>query len=433
MIIQLSYSPSPAIWGENALLSFNDQGAIIHLKENEESLVQIQKAARQLRSHNINDVELDGDNWGLESCWAFYQGFYTAKQNYNLSLPVMDNDTQETLLARIICSDFVREIINAPAEEITPVALCERATDFLQEMTNDYAPEAKLHCQVIEGETLLDMGFNGIWTVGKGSQNPPAMLQVDFNPTGNPDAPVLACFVGKGITFDSGGYSLKPADSMASMRTDMGGAALLTGALGMAIAGGLNQRVKLTLCCAENLVNGLAMKVGDIIEYKNGVTAEILNTDAEGRLVLADGLIWASEQNPRFIVDMATLTGAAKFAVGTDYHSVLSLDENLVESLMTAAEDCQELFWRLPFAAFHRQYINSQFADIANIATTTPSPGASTATAFLSHFVKDYQQNWLHIDASATYRPSATSLWAAGATGIGIQTLATFLLNESEK
>ena len=165
------------------------------------------------------------------------------------------------------------------------------------------------------------------------------MLQLDFNPTNDPNAPVLACLVGKGITFDSGGYSIKPSDGMSTMRTDMGGAALLTGALGFAIAHGLNQRVKLYLCCAENLVSGNAFKLGDIITYKNGVTAEILNTDAEGRLVLADGLIEADSQNPQFIVDCATLTGAAKVAVGNDYHSVLSMDDALVNSLFQAAKE----------------------------------------------------------------------------------------------
>lgn len=143
------------------------------------------------------------------------------------------------------------------------------------------------------------------------------------------------------------------------MRTDMGGAALLTGALGFAIARGLNQRVKLYLCCAENLVSNNAFKLGDIITYKNGVSAEVLNTDAEGRLVLADGLIEADNQNPGFIIDCATLTGAAKVAVGNDYHSVLSMDDELVKNLFQSAQAENEPFWRLPFEDFHRSQINS--------------------------------------------------------------------------
>ena len=267
--------------------------------------------------------------------------------------------------------------------------------------------------------------------MGRGSINPPAMLQLDFNPTNDSNAPVLACLVGKGITFDSGGYSIKPSDGMSTMRTDMGGAALLTGALGFAIVHGLNQRVKLYLCCAENLVSGNAFKLGDIITYKNGVTAEILNTDAEGRLVLADGLIEADSQNPQFIVDCATLTGAAKVAVGNDYHSVLSMDDALVNSLFQAAKEEHEPFWRLPFEEFHRSQITSSFADIANTGTAPVVAGASTATAFLSYFVKNYQQGWLHIDCSATYRKSGSDLWAVGATGIGVKTLANLLVTKA--
>ena len=220
---------------------------------------------------------------------------------------------------------------------------------------------------------------------------------------------------------------------MSTMRTDMGGAALLTGALGFAIARGLNQRVKLYLCCAENLVSNNAFKLGDIITYKNGVSAEVLNTDAEGRLVLADGLIVADNQNPSFIIDCATLTGAAKVAVGNDYHSVLSMDDDLVKNLFQSAQQENEPFWRLPFEHFHRSQINSSFADIANIGSVPVGAGASTATAFLSYFIKNYQQNWLHIDCSATYRKSGSDLWAVGATGIGVQTLANLMLSKSLK
>ena len=287
--------------------------------------------------------------------------------------------------------------------------------------------------EIIYGEGLEKHGYHGIWTVGKGAANPPAMLKLDFNPTQDPNAPVLSCLVGKGITFDSGGYSIKPSDGMSTMRTDMGGAALLTGALGLAIARGLNQRVKLYLCCAENLVSSNAFKLGDIITYQNGVSAEVLNTDAEGRLVLADGLIEADKQNAEFIIDCATLTGAAKIAVGNDYHSVLSMDDALTDALFQAAKIENEPFWRLPFEEFHRSQISSSFADIANIGTVPVGAGASTATAFLSYFVKNYAKNWLHIDCSATYRKSGSDLWSVGATGVGVKTLANLLLSKSEK
>ncbi|OOF89322.1 aminopeptidase PepB [Rodentibacter ratti] len=434
MEIILSSRPAADCWGKNAIVSFNGEEAIIHLKNNEKNdRTLVQRAARKLRGQGIKDVELVGEEWNLDFCWAFYQGFYTAKQDYSIEFPHLEHDLQDELLARIECSDFVRDIINEPAQSLTPIKLAERAAEFISVQAENHSEKSEVSFQIISGKELEAQGYQGIWSVGKGSSNSPAMLQLDFNPTGDLNAPILACLVGKGITFDSGGYSIKPSDGMSTMRTDMGGAALLTGALSLAIARGLNQRVKLYLCCAENLVSSNAFKLGDIITYKNGITAEILNTDAEGRLVLADGLIEADNQHPEFIIDCATLTGAAKVAVGNDYHSVLTMDDELATALFQSAKAENEPFWRLPFEEFHRSQISSSFADIANIGTVPVGAGASTAIAFLSYFVKNYQQNWLHIDCSATYRKSASDLWAVGATGIGVQTLANLLLSKSEK
>ena len=175
----------------------------------------------------------------------------------------------------------------------------------------------------------LNQGWIGTHSVGRASSRPPVMLTVDFNPTGDADAPVSACLVGKGITFDSGGYSIKPSVGMVTMKCDMGGAATVTAALGYAIEQGLRQRVKLILCCAENLIAGNAYKLGDVLTYKNGQTVEIVNTDAEGRLVLADGLIAASETKAPLIIDAATLTGAAMMAVGTDYNALFGLEQGV--------------------------------------------------------------------------------------------------------
>lgn len=424
MKIYLSQNPAPEVWGKNALLSANDQGMTIHLQQ--DPLTAIQKAARKIKNQGILNAELSADGWGLEECWAFHQGFVSVKNAGSVQFPNLGADQAE-FNARIHCSTFTRELINTPSDVLTPEMLAHQAAEFILHQADKYVGKGKVSFEIIAREALNERGYHGIWTVGKGSAHLPAMLQLDFNPTGNPDAPVLACLVGKGITFDTGGYSLKPSDSMSTMRTDMGGAALVTGALGLAIARGLKQRVKLYLCCAENMVSSRAFKLGDIITYRNGVSAEVLNTDAEGRLVLADGLIDADKQNAQFIIDCATLTGAAKMAVGNDYHSVLSMDDSLVEQLFTAAKAEKEAFWRLPFEEFHRTQISSSFADIANTGTVPVGAGASTATAFLSYFVKQYQHNWLHIDCSATFRKTASDLWAAGATGIGVKTLANLL------
>lgn len=429
MQIRLSQQPAAAQWGKNALLSADQQGMTIHQQQDE--LTSIQKAARKLKNQGILAVELAGEGWGLEQCWAFQQGFVSVKNGGTIVFPNLA-EAQAEFDARVHCSTFMRELINEPSDTLTPEVLAHKAAEFIMHQADKYAGKGKVSFEIIAREALNERGYQGIWTVGKGSAHLPAMLQLDFNPTGNSDAPVLACLVGKGITFDTGGYSLKPSEGMSTMRTDMGGAALVTAALGFAIARGLNQRVKLYLCCAENMVSSRAFKLGDIIHYRNGVNVEVLNTDAEGRLVLADGLIEADKQNPQFIVDCATLTGAAKVAVGNDYHSVLSMDDKLVETLFQSARDEKEPFWRLPFEELHRSQTASSFADIANVGSAPVSAGASTATAFLSYFVKNYQQNWLHIDCSATFRKAPSDLWAAGATGIGMKTLANLLLAKGE-
>ena len=431
MDIIISFDSPAEQWGKNAFLTFHNNQAIIHLSKNAQKNHRtfVQKAARKLRNQAINQAELIGENWNLEYCWAFYQGFYTAKQDFTVEFPQLNETDTENLLACIESVDFVREIINLPSDVLTPEVLANRAAQFIEKQAEAWQ-EGTVSYQVIKGKALQEQGYHGIWTVGRGSVNPPAMLQLDFNPTGDENSPVFACLVGKGITFDTGGYSLKPSNSMDSMKSDMGGAALLTGALGLAIAQGLNKRVKLYLCCAENMVSSNAFKLGDIIHYRNGVSVEVMNTDAEGRLVLADGLIDACQQDPEFIIDAATLTGAAKVAVGNDYHSVLSMDDQLTNQLFSSAQQEKEAFWRLPFEELHRGQISSTFADISNTGSVAVSAGASTATAFLSYFVQDYQQNWLHIDCSATYRKTASELWATGATGIGVKTLANLLLTK---
>ncbi len=422
MSVFLTRKSAPAQWGENASLSFNEKGATIHTGAGHTNLITIQKAARKLDSQGLRNLVLCGEGWELESIWAFYQGYRDAKKLNTLIWDVQDESAQAELEARIKASDWTRDIINKSAEEVAPRQLATMAAEFIKGL----APEHVTY-RIVKDKDLLTEGWEGIFAVGRGSERTSAMLQLDYNPTGDENAPVAVCLVGKGITFDSGGYSLKPSNMMTAMKADMGGAAMVTGGLGLAVMRGLNQRVKLILCCAENMVSGRALKLGDIITYKNGKTVEIMNTDAEGRLVLADGLIYASELNPQMIIDCATLTGAAKNALGNDYHALLSFDEKLSHTALTVAKHENEGLWPLPLEAFHRDMLPSSFADLSNIATGDYIPGATTAAAFLSYFVDNYQKGWLHFDCAATYRKSPSDRWAAGATGTGIRTLAGLL------
>ncbi len=428
MSVFLSQEAALPHWGEKALLSFNENGALIHVEKGFDAAT-IQRAARKLDSQGIKNVALKGEGWTLESVWAFSQAYRSAKKSTQLEFPELPASDLEELTARVKAADFTRDIINKSAEEVAPRQLATMASEFIKSI----AAEGTVSIKIVKDKDLLAEGWEGIYAVGRGSERTSAMLQLDFNPTGDEDAPVFACLVGKGITFDSGGYSLKPSNMMGAMKADMGGAATITGGLALAIMRGLNKRVKLILCCAENMVSGRALKLGDIITYKNGKTVEIQNTDAEGRLVLADGLIYASEQNPTLIIDCATLTGAAKNALGNDYHALMSFDDKLAGQALKAAKEENEGLWALPLAEFHREMLPSSFADLCNISSGDYSPGASTAAAFLSYFVTDYKKGWLHFDCAATYRKSATDKWPAGATGVGIRTLARILVEQSEK
>lgn len=428
MSVFLSQEAAAPHWGSNAILSFSESGATIHLGDNHD-LGAIQKAARKLDGQGILSVSLAGEGWELENVWAFHQGYRGPKKANTLEWQPLVEADQAELVARIKATDFTRDIINKPAEEVAPRQLATMAAEFIKSV----APEGTVKARIVKDKDLLAEGWQGIFAVGRGSDRTSAMLQLDFNPTGDENAPVFACLVGKGITFDSGGYSIKASGFMTAMKADMGGSGTITGGLGLAIMRGLNKRVKLILCCAENMISGRALKLGDIITYKNGKTVEIMNTDAEGRLVLADGLIYASEQNPELIIDCATLTGAAKNALGNDYHALMSFDDELSHQALTAAREEKEGLWPLPLADFHRGMLPSNFADLSNISSGDYSPGASTAAAFLSYFVDDYKKGWLHFDCAATYRKSATDKWAAGATGVGVRSLAGLLLQQANK
>jgi len=216
------------------------------------------------------------------------------------------------------------------------------------------------------------------------------------------------------------------------MKTDMGGAATVTGALASAIQDGLRKRVVLILCCAENLVSGRAYKNGDILRYRNGVSVEIANTDAEGRVVLADGLIMAAETGAPLVIDAATLTGAAKIALGPDYNALFALDRPLQERALEYARRENERLWPLPLEKFHRLKFPSLFADTCN---SRPVPGggpggACNAAGFLSRFAPNDGSGWLHFDLSGSFLDADNRLSAGGATGLGIRTIARTLLEE---
>ncbi|KPZ57419.1 MULTISPECIES: aminopeptidase PepB [Pseudoalteromonas] len=426
-VVQLSEQAAPSHWGENATLSFNEQGATVHLSE-QETLKNVQKAARTIANQGVKQVELAGDTWCTESQWAFYQGFVTPKSLDGVKF--VDNAQSDlNELAHLKASaTWAREMVNGTADDIYPESLAEKAAEFIQSL----APE-HVSYQIIKGDALLEQQWIGIHAVGRGSERPPVLLELDYNPTGDENAPVSAALVGKGITFDSGGYSIKSSEGMLGMKCDMGGAATVTAGLALAINRGIEKRIKLFLCCAENLISGHAYKLGDILTYKNGTTVEIVNTDAEGRLVLADGLMAAGETGAELIIDAATLTGAALVAVGQEYNALFALDKELVREVEDFASQEMEAAWPLPLEKWHQQNCPSPYADTANSRAQKGGGygGASNAAGFLSRFVPNDGKGWVHIDLAAAFNMGSTSQWAAGATTQGMRTVARTLLEKA--
>jgi PepB aminopeptidase len=422
--IHLSTQSANANWQSENLVQFVKDDLHICLdKSNKSPLRQIQKAARKIEKLGVKNARLMGELWNEETQWSFALGFTCVGKLTNVEF-TGGNDCVNRLNDKLAIFAWSRDLINQTPSELYPLKLAELAADYI----NAQAP-AYVTSNIILGDELQQQGWVGIYNVGKGSINPPCLLEVDFNPTGNADAVVSACLVGKGITFDSGGYSLKSNAGMFDMKCDMGGAAVVAAAMALAIRQGLKKRVKLFLCCAENMVSNDAYKLGDILTYKNGVTMEVANTDAEGRIVLADGLIAASETNAPIIIDAATLTGAAVMATGGDYSALFALDNALAEQAKKSAAQVNEPIWQFPLESWHQDKCPSEFADTAN---SRPKPGggaggASNAAGFLSRFLENDGAGWLHFDLAGAYNGNSTELWGAGGTGLGIATIAQLI------
>ncbi|WDE10984.1 aminopeptidase PepB [Thalassomonas haliotis] len=394
----------------------------ICLKDGQElSLRDIQRAGRKIEGLGIDSAKLTGDLWTEESQWAFAMGFTCVGKLTNVEFT---GSRAQQLAEKLDIFAWSRDLTNQTPSQLYPLKLAELAGEYIKAQ----APE-HVSIETISGEALEQQGWTGIYNVGKGSINPPCLMILDYNPTGDSQAPVAASLVGKGITFDSGGYSIKPSAGMFDMKCDMGGAAVVSGALALAISQGLDKRVKLFLCCAENMVSSHAYKLGDILTYKNGLTVEVANTDAEGRLVLADGLLAAAEADSGLIINAATLTGAAMMATGGDYTALFGLDADLMAQAKAEAVKSNEPVWQLPLERWHQDKCSSVFADTANSRTQKGggAGGASNAAGFLARFVPNEGRGWLHMDLAAAYNGSANSLWAAGGTGQGIATIAALI------
>ncbi|MGB0595988.1 MAG: leucyl aminopeptidase [Rubripirellula sp.] len=303
-----------------------------------------------------------------------------------------------------------RRLVNEPPAMIYPASFAERVEEL--------AAGTELQIEVWDENKLEVEGCRSILAVGAGSSKPPRLVIMRYQGGGN-EAPLA--LVGKGVTFDSGGLSLKPSDAMVDMKCDMAGAATVVGVMLAAAKLGLRKNL-IGLCgLAENMVSGDSYKLGDVIETRSGKTIEILNTDAEGRVVLADTLDVAVQCEPQAIVDLATLTGACMVALGTEVVGMMTNDQALCDAVRQAAEVQGEPVWQLPMFALYDEKVKSKVADIKNIGEGRWG-GAITAAKFLENFVGDVP--WLHLDiAGPAFAESPKSHRDAGATGVMVRTL----------
>ena len=277
-----------------------------------------------------------------------------------------------------------RDLVNIPANDLGPEELAAAIAGL--------GEEQGARVETIVGDALLEHNFPLIHAVGAASDRPPRLVDLRW---GDPAAP-LVTLVGKGVCFDTGGLDLKPAAAMRTMKKDMGGAAAMTALAGAIMATGLNVRLRLLVPAVENAVSGRAFRPGDVFRSRKGITVEIGNTDAEGRLVLADALALADEENPELILDAATLTGAARVALGPELPVLFTPDDTLARDIQDAGERTADPLWRLPLHQPYRKLIEGKIAEIDN-SGAKPFAGAITAALFLQSFVGETRL-WAHLD-----------------------------------
>jgi leucyl aminopeptidase len=319
--------------------------------------------------------------------------------------------------ARAAATNLARDLSNEPANAMHPDDLAAAARRLLG--------GKGVTVSVKDERALAREGFGGIVGVGQGADHPPRLVELRYRPRGASGKVVL---VGKGITFDSGGLSLKPPDGMKTMKTDMSGAAAVLGTMSALADLGVKVAVTGYLATAENMPSGRATRPGDVLTMKNGKTVEVLNTDAEGRLVMADALAVGAAAKPDAIVDVATLTGACMIALGTRYAGLMGNDEALAAELLEAAGEAGEPAWRLPLPPEYHREIESDIADLKNVGDRYG--GALIAGLFLQEFVDG--RPWAHLDIAGPARSdSEDGYLGKGSTGAAVRTLLSWLERRS--
>jgi len=307
---------------------------------------------------------------------------------------------------------LARDLVNTPASDLGP--------DALEKAARELAARHGMQVEAIVGDDLLARNFPMIHAVGRAAAEPPRLLDLRWGEANHP----LVTLVGKGVTFDTGGLDIKPSAGMLLMKKDMGGAANVLGLAHAIMAAGLRLRLRVLLPIVENAISAPSFRPGDILHARNGTTVEIGNTDAEGRLILADALSLADEEAPQMLLDMATLTGAARVALGPDLPPLYATDDQLAQALVEAGTAMGDPLWRMPLWQPYAALLNSRIADVNN-AGQGGLAGSITAALFLQRFVRQARA-WVHLDIFA-WAPEARPGRPFGGTDQGIRAVYSVL------
>lgn len=365
----------------------------------------------------------EGIELGAYRFWRYRTGL-TDEQTFKVERATVFSKTDTTSSKGVAAGqaiargvNFARDLVNGPGYAMHPPALGEEAVQLGQRVG--------LKVIVLDMQQLIEQGFGGILAVGKGSEHEPRFIVMEYGKA-KKGTPTI-CLVGKGLTFDSGGLSLKPAEAMETMKSDMGGAAAVFGAMQVVAELKLPLHVVGLVSAAENMPSSNAYRPGDIVKTLSGKTIEVLNTDAEGRIILSDALYYAQRYNPDAIVELSTLTGAIIIALGAHATGMMGTDQALMDKLSKAGDASGERVWQFPLWDEYHQMVKSEVADLKNLAGRPA--GSITAGAFLAAFVGDYP--FVHLDIAGTAwadRP-AKPYDTMGGTGVGVRLLTEFLRN----
>jgi len=363
----------------------------------------------------------EGIELGAYRFWRYRTGL-TDEQTFEVELATVFSKTGEQTSTGIANGqtiargvNFARDLVNGPGYAMHPPEMGEEAVKLGQRLG--------LKVTVLDMSQLIEQGFGGILAVGKGSEHEPRFIAMEYGKAGK-GTPTI-CLVGKGLTFDSGGLSLKPAEAMETMKSDMGGAAAVFGAMQAAAELKLPLHLVGLVSAAENMPSSNAYRPGDIVKSLSGKTIEVLNTDAEGRIILSDALYYAQRYNPAAIVELSTLTGAIIIALGSHATGMMGTDQALMDRLSKAGETSGERVWQLPLWDEYHQMVKSEIADLKNLAGR--AAGSITAGAFLAAFVGDYPFAHLDVAGTAWVDRPAKPYDAQGGTGVGVRLLTEFL------